>query len=422
MGNYNDNNNSRFDKFFSEKTALIILRISACFFAVCIFVFLYFGDWQFSTTLSEEKIGQFGDFIGGVIGSILALVGIILYYIALREQRKDIKINQEALNQQIKALNQQIEEFQEQKKELAESRKVYEKQSKTMEIQQFESNFYSFFNIYLKIKQELVDYCKTDEKDFFKEKYNILKGKCSINDDTSHLNCHNKTQEAFRSVYLDDRGHFSQYFKTIYRLIKIIDLSNLTDNEKRRYCKIVRSQISDYELLILYYNYHSEFGKNVQSLVLNYNLLKHIPLLSKIEFCKKFSYDADKINILVTFTERLFFLLKENVNKASDIESDPVDISESFEEYNINISVKIDTDLIIECCFNKDTDKNVFPFEEEIFKTFIEQLLFNTFFYSRFSVPKGSEIESSRIEKNNKIIFSYKIESTNINKIIEDKC
>jgi hypothetical protein len=420
MENNNDSNNSRFDKFFSEKSVSIILIVSAFFFTISIFVFLYFGNWQFSKYLSEEKIGQFGDFVGGVIGSILALVGIILYYIALREQRKDIKINQEALRLQIKALEQQITEFKEQKEELKESRKVYEKQSKTMEIQQFESNFYSFFNIYLKIKNDLISYCTTKVKDFFKEKYNILKEKCSMENE-NHFNCHKKTQDAFRDIYLDDRGHFSQYFKTVYRLIKIIDSSNLTDEEKHRYCKIVRSQISDYELLILYYNYHSDFGKGVQSLVLNYNLLKHVPLLSKIEFCNKFSYDSNKINTLVDFTERLFLLLKENVNKASDIESEAVDASETFEEYDINISVKIDTDLLIECSFNVNTDKNNFPFEDKIFQDFIEQFLYNTFYYSQFSVPEGSEIEKSRIEKNEKIIFSYMIKSEKINKIIEDK-
>jgi hypothetical protein len=84
-----------------------------------------FGSWNFSQTLDESKIGQFGDFIGGVIGTILAFVAAVLYYVALKEQRKDIAINQEAAKLQNEALKKQIEEFEKQKEELELTRKVY---------------------------------------------------------------------------------------------------------------------------------------------------------------------------------------------------------------------------------------------------------------------------------------------------------
>ena len=59
----------------------------------------------------------------------------------------------------MKLSENKIEEFEKQKEELALARNVYEQQYKTMKeqehtmkIQQFESSFYSFLNVYITIK------------------------------------------------------------------------------------------------------------------------------------------------------------------------------------------------------------------------------------------------------------------------------
>ena len=96
--------------------------------------------------MSEEKVGQFGDFVGGFIGTILAFAASLLYLLALREQRKDVRINQ-------RSLQKQTEEFQNQVSELQQSRRAYEKQLEMMKMQQFDSNFYSYFNIW-RLKQQ----------------------------------------------------------------------------------------------------------------------------------------------------------------------------------------------------------------------------------------------------------------------------
>jgi uncharacterized membrane protein len=149
------NNNSISKKFFSEKTGFILVVIGLIVIVVVLLFFLVFKSWHYSTTIDEEKFGQFGDFIGGVVGTLFALVAVILYYVALTEQRKDIEISQGTLNYQVEALKQQITEFQEQRKEMELTRKSYEEQTKTLRIQQFESNFYSFFDLHIKIKNNL---------------------------------------------------------------------------------------------------------------------------------------------------------------------------------------------------------------------------------------------------------------------------
>ena len=98
--NEQDNN----EIFFSEKTGKIFAIGGIAFIIMAAIIFILLGNWNFSQTLDEEKIAQFGDFIGGIIGSLFSLAGVILFYVALKEQRKDININQENLKLQNNAL------------------------------------------------------------------------------------------------------------------------------------------------------------------------------------------------------------------------------------------------------------------------------------------------------------------------------
>lgn len=126
---------------FTETFSIIIVALAFISLLLSALLFVIFGNWHFSTIMSEEKVGQFGDFVGGFIGTVLAFAASLLYLLALKEQRKDVRINQESLQKQ-------AEEFQNQVSELQQSRKAFQKQLEMMEIQQFESNLYSYFNIY----------------------------------------------------------------------------------------------------------------------------------------------------------------------------------------------------------------------------------------------------------------------------------
>ena len=162
-------------KIFSEKTAKVLSWIGLALILIGASIFILCRSWDFSWTINEEIVGQFGDFVGGVVGCIFAFVGVILYYVALTDQREDIKINREALKTQVKTLEQQIEEFKAQTKEMQDTRTVYEEQTKLYRqqteyykqqvkelknqtkisiLQHFNSEFYSLLNVFLNIKIE----------------------------------------------------------------------------------------------------------------------------------------------------------------------------------------------------------------------------------------------------------------------------
>ena len=81
------------------------------------------------------------------------------------------------------------------------------------------------------------------------------------------------TYEVFWEHHKRDLGH---YFRYLYNIFKFIDNSGIKD--KLKYSNIVRAQISDHELSILFYNCISQYGKEkFKPLVEDFHLLDNLP-------------------------------------------------------------------------------------------------------------------------------------------------
>lgn len=411
---------NRFDKIFSEKLSAVIAITSLICLLVSIYIFIIHGSWQFSPILDEAKVAQFGDFVGGVVGTLLAFVAAILYYVALKEQRKDIAINQKSMNLQNEALAKQIEEFEKQKEELALTRIVYEQQCKTMKeqehtmkIQQFESSFYSFLNVYIAIKNELNT--NDEEKDFFKTIFFKL---CESIDieliDKSPLNCHKIVEKKYIDLFLHNKGRLSHYFKTIYRLLKIIDSSLCLNNkEKMFYAKIIRSQLTDYELLIMYYNYHSAYANKSTILIYRYNILKHIHPLSKIEFRKKYNITTENNYALTAFLEGFSILLEKTINQFCD-SFDFQEIEEKRPSLSCIISISYIEKVSIKiACF----DKSRIP---EHFEQIIYDYLCDKLYITQFKTIDKEFAYRSQAEVDGTMLFEYILNEQLIEKLNKD--
>lgn len=61
--------------------------------------------------LNTDQIGPWGDAIGGISGSLWALAGVVYFYFALTEQRKDLQLQRKALDLQREELALQRQEF-----------------------------------------------------------------------------------------------------------------------------------------------------------------------------------------------------------------------------------------------------------------------------------------------------------------------
>jgi len=300
---------------FTEKTGKKLMFIGIVLFILGIILFL----WQnisidLSKQIDSSKLSQFGEFVGGLIGSLWAFAGVILFYVALTEQREDIKTNREALKTQVKALETQIEEFKLQRVELEQTRDVFIDQSKTLKLQQFESTFFNSMillnniidNITFIVPPPQISYRlgeepafpQLDRTKFYKGRecfklfydklklyYNELIAKYVLDNfietySLADFNIPLPIKEDFANkayVFLfenfqSDLGH---YFRTIYNIVKFIK-DNQHDNPKY-YTNLLRSQLSTYEHLMLFYNCQSDYGiEKFKPLIIVFSMLDNM--------------------------------------------------------------------------------------------------------------------------------------------------
>ena len=81
-------------------------------------------------------------------------------------------------------------------------------------------------------------------------------------------------------LYRPNQNYLSVYFRNMYNAIKLIDNSSLFNNEeKMNYVKILRAQLSNAELYILFFNIISRFGKKWidNNYVTKYQLIQNLP-------------------------------------------------------------------------------------------------------------------------------------------------
>lgn len=78
---------------------------------LAVFIYNICGTYVISRDLTPEDMaqtGQIGDFMGGVIGSIWALAGVLLYFSALRLQQQEMKSQRKEMASNQKLLDQQL--------------------------------------------------------------------------------------------------------------------------------------------------------------------------------------------------------------------------------------------------------------------------------------------------------------------------
>lgn len=253
--------------------------------------------WLWSQSFNEQVLGTFGDFVGGFIGTILTLFSVYLLVKTLS--------NQIAVNSNVVITNNKAIEANE------ELTKAAKRQIEQVDAQIFDSKF----NAYMKSYQDAVS-SYHDDMSFGKEMLDELVSylrNSGFKNNLTYLLRSKAAVKVFQEFYAENRIEMSVHMRTLYLLIKMIAEDSSIDEQTRvHYAKCVRGQLTESELFVIRYNCYSPYGRNMQQYVNRFNLLKHLPTMSLLEFVKwrgEMGNDTEMINAL----DALFLQIRSDV-------------------------------------------------------------------------------------------------------------
>lgn len=114
----------------------------------------------------------------------------------------------------------------------------------------------------------------------------------------------------------------------LYQLMYfILNAEGIEESIKVRYAKAVRGNLTDAEMVLIRYNCYCESGKKMQKYVNEFNLLKHLPLMSLKEFRKWKDLLQDDPNTCNALNV-LFLSLHKKISYLLSLESDKEEKSE----------------------------------------------------------------------------------------------
>lgn len=191
------------------RRAIIIIGI-----ALLVSVVTYIGTFRGGISSSHNNWGQFGDFIGGIIGSLISLFAVILLYFTYDIQREELSKSSEALDNQ----NEQ------------------------MKIQQFE-------NIVFK----LIDRKDSVLNDMhFKRSDGIIAVK-QLNDRKKKLIKHSAFDKmrAIKKLWSDNEAIIWPFFNSVISTIDFIRTYDVNEIHRARLTKIYFSYFTMHEIILL---------------------------------------------------------------------------------------------------------------------------------------------------------------------------
>lgn len=201
-------------------------------FGIIYFVFTSVKDLDINSQHDINTLSLIGEFFGGAVGPIWSLAGIILFYLALIYQRRELELQRE---------------------ELMETRFIMDSQSKTIEIQQFENTFFQLLEFHLDAAKRIEN--KEGGNGFdvmYKDLVKAVNGtkRKRKKDGSSFMLDAESFETSFRQVYDSYRNSLSHYMESYKSLLFFV-------NEKSKdpifYINIIKPHLTEQEVLLQFY-------------------------------------------------------------------------------------------------------------------------------------------------------------------------
>lgn len=322
----------------------------------------------------NEFLGTYGDFFGGVIGTVLTFVSVLILAKTFEQQERVTKAN----------LKQQ-------------------------DIQRFNDMFFELLRVYQEQVKELCikgedgkEYCG---KEFFNKKQEeiqkeIVKGNENI-----------KLLDWYMPFYLENRSKLAPYFRTLYRMFEVLENNEkLLGDKSKEYAKIIRAQLSESELFFIRANVHSKYGNNFVDYINKYRILKHLPFCDLPEYQGAWWWNLGlKEGILeelkegINLTYLTIYEATENKFEGSDELPKLFEASKRYKfTFNLN---KEKTKFKIKLEINKNIERDYREFKwiekcpsNEHIKNILDNFLREIFFFSNFRKLNELDILDLKID------------------------
>lgn len=237
------------------------LLIGGVIFTVLLYAgVLIFLTWPINE-LSINNSGVFGDSFGPLTSlfSGLAFAGLIITIVM---QREELALQRQELNLTREELNGQKQEMQ--------------AQNETLKVQRFENTFFKMLEFLESCRADVFfqafQTTPTEGRDAIKALYNVfidgflyslVQVSATNREKVFKEECKNieGLSQEYKKFYAKYGDEIGQYYRTLYNILKLIDRADYI-KEKTVYTNLVRAQLSRYELLLLFYNCLSDFGKD----------------------------------------------------------------------------------------------------------------------------------------------------------------
>lgn len=240
----------KFEEFLApasdgSKASLFWLFVVALAFVAVIFGVAVI--WQPGT-----NGGTFGDFIGGTLNPILTFITFMAVLITIVLQQKELADTRD---------------------ELAKSATALENQIKSLDRQNFESTFFQMLNLHNDIvasleKREGNTIFKG--RDVIKRAHEIFSAQWGVHKQSDEENLAHGYDQFWR-VFQPVLAH---YFRYLYNMIRFIDES---DVPHQRYMRLVRAQLSDHEVALLFYTSMFPRGERFRKYIEEFALFDNLP-------------------------------------------------------------------------------------------------------------------------------------------------
>lgn len=223
---------------------VIIIAILTLAVLACVIIYV----WRFSGGLSSEQevFGQFGDYLGGVVGTLVSLFSLVYIYKTYRKQ-VDFSEHEIALSYR----------------------------------QQFEASFFSLLQNQRSILLSL-SFGNVKGSDFINKVSEELQLRLMEREyDLESITYENRFQEEdivcsiYEQVYNIYGSQLGHYYRNLYHLLSYVEHSDVED--KKQYIDLVQAQLSNSELFVLFYDGISRYGKKrLYPLLEAYGLLENV--------------------------------------------------------------------------------------------------------------------------------------------------